>query len=279
MIEIRALRGADISFATSLTDVEEWGHQASDFERLIDLDPAGCFVAWENEERVGIATTISYDGFAFLGNVVVKKGKRGQNIGPALMHHALCYLEKRSMKTIELDGVMPAVAMYRSLGFRDKYRSLRLAREPADEHHGAAVESLSCPEPAATIASFDHQMTGIQRKRLIEKLVNEFPNGTFCIGERHLRAYATVRERANHTFAIGPIVAEGTVAFAELISGILLQYNTRTMTVGIPEVNTDGVKVLLQNGFTYCAPSMRMYRGSRINYEKHVYGIASADVG
>lgn len=266
-------------FAKSLTDVEEWGHQASDFERLIELDPAGCFVAWDKEERVGIATTISYNEFAFLGNVIVKKEKRGQNIGPALMHHALCYLERRSMKTIELDGVMPAVAMYRSLGFRDKYRSLRFMRKATDENHGTAGGSLSCPQPAVTIASFDHQMTGIQRTRLIANLVNDFPNSAFCIGERNLRAYAIVRERANHTFAIGPIVAEDTVVFAELISEILKRYRTRTMTVGIPEVNTDGVKVLLHNGFTYCAPSMRMYRGSRINYEKHVYGIASADIG
>ena len=277
MIEIRLLRPADIAFATSLTDVEEWGHMAADFERLIDLDPAGCFIAWENTERVGIATTISYDEFAFLGNVIVKKGKRGRNIGPALMEHALGYLEKRSTRTIELDGVMPAVAMYHYLGFKDKYQSLRFARRPKEKHHSAR-QLGSCPGPVA-ISLFDCEMTGIRRKRLIEKLTNEFPDSIFCIDGSHLRAYAIVRERANGTVAMGPIVAEDAVVFAELLSVILHRFSARTITIGIPEVNAEGVKVLLNNGFTDCAPSMRMYRGSIINYEEHVFGIASADVG
>jgi ribosomal protein S18 acetylase RimI-like enzyme len=278
VFEIRPLEHTDIDFAKSLTDIEGWGHRASDFRRLIELDPAGCFVAWENGERAGIATTASYDDYAFLGNVIVKKGKRGRNIGSLLMQHALRYLEERTVQTIELDGVMTAVAMYRSMGFCEKYRSLRLARKPISQYHGDR-RLMSCPDAAEAITVFDHERTGIHRQRLIEKLIREFRDQVFCLASPQLEAYAVVRERADQTVAIGPIIANDVHAFSDLLSGMIDRFGNRTMTVGIPEVNTDGVLVLLNDGFEHCAPSMRMYRGSRIDYERHVYGIVSADVG
>jgi GNAT superfamily N-acetyltransferase len=278
MLEIRSMRPADVTFAKSLTDYEAWGHERCDFERLLELDPLGCFVAWENDERVGIATTIRYNDYAFLGNIIVKQNKRGGIIGPYLMEHAVRYLVKSGAGTIELDGVLPAVAMYRHMGFEEKYRSLRLIRKPAGRHRGPPA-SKTCSESTQIVAEFDHNQTGIRRQHLIRKLVEEFPDRVFCLKVNGLKAYALARERATGVVSFGPVVAENLAAYSSLLSNMLTVFDDRTVTIGVPEVNNAGVEFLLRNGFVYRAHSMRMYRGARIEYERHIYGIVAADVG
>lgn len=278
MIQIAVMEYSDVEYAKSLTDIEQWGHQEDDFKRLLQLDPEGSFVAWQSDNRVGIATTVSYNGYAFLGNIIVDKKRRGKNIGPALMQHAVDYLDKKGIKTIELDGVLSAVAMYRHMGFRDKYRSLRLARNPTRSKSGPAVFS-QCGESAHMLAEFDYRKTGIQRKALISNLVQEFPAGTFCLTTPYLRAYTVIRERANGALAIGPSIAEDPAAFDAIMAGVVTVFGNRKMTVGVPETNTAAVESMLRYDFHYFPPSLRMYRGQRIAYENHIYGIVSADVG
>lgn len=277
MIQIKTMKHSDIEFAISLTDIEQWGHLEIDFRRLLHLDPKGCFAAWQDGNRVGIATTVSYGDYAFLGNIIVKKEKRGASIGPRLIQHAINYLDEKGIKTIELDGVFPAVAMYRYMGFRDKYRSLRLFHEP--DRSLASENTTSCAAPIDDLISFDHEQTGIQRSGMLHRLIQEFPNHTFCVDKERLQAYAIVRERATRTLAIGPLVAEGPNVCDILLSTILATFKNKCTTIGVPEINTSAVEILLRKGFRCGAPSMRMYRGPKIDYERHVYGIVSADVG
>jgi len=277
VIEIKKMEHSDIAFAKYLTDIEQWGHLENDFRRLLHLDPNGCFVAWQDDNRVGTVTTVSYGDYAFLGNIIVKEEHRGGIVGPRLMQHAIGYLDEKGIKTIELDGVFSAIAMYRYIGFRDKYRSLRLFREP--DRGFDAEYGTSCAASIDDLISFDHKQTGIERGGMLHNLLQEFPNHTFCVKEDRLQAYAIVRERATRTLAIGPLVAEGPNVCDILLSAILATFKNEYMTIGVPEINSAAIEIMLHKGFKRSPPSMRMYRGPRIDYERHVYGIISADVG
>jgi GNAT superfamily N-acetyltransferase len=278
MLEIRVMEHSDLEYATSLTDIEQWGHLKQDFSRLLQLDPAGCFVAWQGTDRAGIATTVSYNGHAFLGNIIVEKKRRGSIIGPALMQHAVYYLDKKGVKTIELDGVFSAIAMYRHMGFQDKYWSLRFIREPAQG--GQVPGKLSrCDGSVHEVAEFDYRQTNIQRQALISELVKDFPDHTFCLMTPHLRAYAVVRERANGVLAIGPLIAVDSTACDAMMAGVVSTFGNSRITIGVPGINTSAVQIMLQHDFYQCSPSLRMYRGQKLTYEDHIYGIVSADVG
>ena len=268
----------DVAYAKSLTDIEQWGHQEGDFMRLLELDPQGCFVAWYGDERAGIATTVSYGQYSFLGNIIVDKQRRGGNVGPALMQHAVDYLDGKGMKTIELDGVLSAVAMYRHMGFQEKYYSLRLVRQP-QRQHGTVTTVAQCKEPLPALVEFDYQETGIQRQALISGIAAEFPDGTLCVRTPRLEAYAVVRERAHGALAIGPLVAQHPDACNTMIHDIVSIFGHRELTIGVPGINKPAVEIMLQNDFRHSAPSLRMYRGEHISYEEHIYGIVSADVG
>ena len=278
MLRISVMECTDLEYAKSLTDIEQWGHLECDFRRLLEMDSQGCFVAWYGGTRAGIATTISYGQYAFLGNIIVEKERRGGGIGPALMEHAIDYLDGKGMKTIELDGVLPAIAMYRHSGFHEKYYSLQLVREPG--RRGKTHTAIArCAKPLSAIVEFDHQQTGIPRQDLISRIVAEFPDNTFCLSAPRLEAYAVVRERAHGAFAIGPFVAQEGDACHVMMRDIVSMFGDKMLTIGVPEINEAAVQIMLQHDFRHDTPSMRMYRGLNISYEEHVYGIVSADVG
>lgn len=51
------------------------------------------------------------------------------------------------------------------------------------------------------------------------------------------------------------------------------------MTVGVPETNRDAVRMLMNKGFNYVEPSLRMHLGEGRDYERNVYGIIAAEKG
>lgn len=279
MSEIKVMKDADIKFAKTLSEIEQWGHLRSDFERLCHLDPSGCFVAWEENERVGIVTSVTYQDHAFLGNLIVMKEKRSRGIGLMLMQHAIAHLDKRGVKTIELDGVFAAVSLYRRLGFRDKYLSLRFLRKATACPKDTAGAASACSEPPQSLALFDREKTGFNRGAFLKEIIKEHQDTTYCLTEGKLLAYAVTRERANGSIHIGPLVAENRMSSDSLLSMIIAREHQRILTIGVPEINRAAIEIVLRHGFEYCPPSLRMYRGLRIDYERHVYGIVSSDVG
>jgi ribosomal protein S18 acetylase RimI-like enzyme len=276
MLAISVMTETDISFATGLTTGEEWGYLEEDFRRLMYFEPQGCFVAWKSDKRVGVITTTTYEDYAFLGSLIVKKEERGRGIGKSLMKHAMNYLLGKGVKTLELDGDFLAVPWYRRLGFRDKYLSLRFKGEARG--YGNAGLSYS-PEMAEKIVHFDREKTGLSRERIIGKLLEEFGDSAHVIKRRRVAAYAIVRPRAGGELTVGPMVAENERVAELVFHSVIGKHSGKILYVGVPGTNRDAVRILLNAGFEYLEPSLRMYRGERKNYEGSIYAITSPEKG
>ena len=276
MTRISVMTDADARFATALATEEQWGYLQEDFQRLMHFEPQGCFVAWRNQERVGIASATSYRDYAFVGSLIVKKEERGRGIGEALLNCAVSYLLDRGAKTVELDGVFPAVSLYRRLGFKDKYLSLRLKGQGKQDRDDTSPYS---PDTVGEVVAFDNEKTGLSRERVLRKLLNEFADSVHLIADEAIRAYAIVRPREGGYFAIGPFVAEDSHAAGLLLTSIMAQHSGDVLAIGVPEVNRDAVGLLVDKGFNYVEPSLRMYLGQRRDYESNVYGILAAEKG
>jgi len=279
VIQIQEMSHEDVSFAKSLTDIEQWGHLEEDFHRFVDLNPAGCFVAWENRERVGIVTSMIHAEYAFLGNLIVRKDIRARGVGLLLMKQVIAGLDGKGVKTIELDGVFRAVETYRILGFRDKYLSLRFVR-PASQKQKIIREQRICgAEEICGILRFDRERVNVDRSMFLEHLLRHHPGTTYPIGRHGISAYAVIRTRATGVAHVGPLVADAAVSASLLLSCICAKHADVDLTIGVPSINTAALQVVLQHGFCHRPPSLRMYRGERVDYESKVYGIISADVG
>jgi ribosomal protein S18 acetylase RimI-like enzyme len=274
-IKILEMTPQDIPFALSLTDHEKWGHQEVDFRRRIDLDPRGSFVAILNDEKVGIISSVMHGKYAFLGNLIIRDGFRGEGIGEQLMKHSIHYLLDKKTTSIELDGVLSAVSLYRRLGFRDKYLSMRFMRTPDNSNPpSTTMEKVN----GKSIVAFDKRQTGLSRKNFLEGTMIDYPNCSFTIGNP-ISGYGMIKPRATGTYAIGPIIANDFRSAKILLNQILIKFGDKPLSIGVPEQNHKMSQLLVEKGFQYRQPSLRMFFGKRIDYEKHVYAILGPDVG
>jgi ribosomal protein S18 acetylase RimI-like enzyme len=274
MIKISVMTPDDLNFAVSMTDVEKWGYLKADFERLIYFDPEGCFIAREGDEKVGMVTTTSYNSYGFVGCLIVPKEFRGQGIGESLMKYAVGYLRAKGVGTIELDAVFPAVSMYKRLGFLDKYLSLRLLRKSGEiPRSPAPVVAKSVDD----IVKFDRNKSGLDRSKMLNKYHEQMPDYIYMQKQPSLYGYAIVRPCAGNLSTIGPMVCEDRGYAERLLSSIIVKHGEKPISIGVPETNRDAVDLFMKYDFQYRPPSLRMFLGEKFNYEKHIYGIFSAE--
>ena len=93
---------SDFQFATDLANTMNWNMTVEDFEFNSSLEPEGCFVAFEDSERVGIATCINFGTVGWFGNLIVEEEFRRKGAGRLLVKHAANYLQSKGAKTIGL---------------------------------------------------------------------------------------------------------------------------------------------------------------------------------
>ena len=280
MVRIRLMTEIDVAFAISLTDHEGWGNLPADFERLIALNPGGCFVACERDKPVGMISTTACGNYAFMGSLIVRPDYRRRGIGETLMRHALEYLDSQAVSCIELDATFPAAPLYRRLGFLDKYLSLRFKRNPgplaaAYTHPPRKTRAAPASE---TVSNLDARFTKLDRRAIMARFAGEFPD-SFYLDSASPRGYAFVYPRVGRRVAIGPMVAEDTITAGSLLDDVIGDYGNLEINIGVPQSNDGAVALLLSRGFVHKPPSLRMYHGLRRDYERFVFGIISPEKG
>jgi GNAT superfamily N-acetyltransferase len=277
MVHISPMRESNIPFAVSLTDHEHWGNLPADFSRMLGLNPQGCFVAWESDNPVGIIASCLYGDYAFLGDLIVSPDYRRKGIGDALMRHAIEHVRGRGVENIELDATFAGVPLYRRLGFRDKYLSLRFRRVGSRQGTAVRPQSASAIEE---IVSFDLRLTGLDRNTLLSRFMQEFKDSAYVARTSDmLTGYGFVYPRADGVCTIGPLVAESIEIAESLLAAVIIDFGHSPLTIGLLQPMHHFAEVLLRYHFEFRPPSLRMYLGKRLDYEKHIYGISSADKG
>src|SRR5689334_22523272 len=101
---IRLLDERDIPAAMRLKELARWNQTESDWRRLLQLEPRGCFGATLDGRLVGTTTAITYgDELAWIGMVLVDPEYRRRRIATRLMQAALDYLSGR-VALVKLDA-------------------------------------------------------------------------------------------------------------------------------------------------------------------------------
>src|SRR5258707_9241947 len=117
MIRIRTMTAADLPLGLRLCRSAGWNQTEADWQRFLDLQPDGCFVAEYNGTPAGTTTTCIFGSVAWIAMVLVEESARGRGIGTALLHHALEFLDDRGVATIRLDATPLGLSLYERLGF------------------------------------------------------------------------------------------------------------------------------------------------------------------
>ena len=261
-MQIRSMTPADFDFALDLTAAENWqGVTREAFAAAHEHDPQGCFVAEDNNRRIGICVATNYGEYGFLGNLIVVPDYRNLGHGRAIMQHAIAYLESRGCRNILLDGDLPAVPLYERLGFRKVCLSLRyLGRvEPGSPPTvRAMIES-----DLADVCALDLRAFNADRSFFLRYRLRHFARWCKVIESAgKIAGYIAARPGQNTT-AVGPWVVSGTtVDPLDLLHALALEGGDQQLRLGILETNRRAVGIMEALGSVKKqTPCWRMVRG------------------
>jgi ribosomal protein S18 acetylase RimI-like enzyme len=282
-LHLRALRPEDLPFGDSLCAIAGWNQTPRDWQRFLQMEPEGCFLAeWEGSP-VGTATTLRYGSeLAWIGMVLVHPEYRRRGIGRALLKHSIAWLQERHVRCIKLDATPAGKQVYDGLGFKSEWTLFRW------EHSGARAAKPTRaglrPWQAADLpaaASLDAAAFGVARERLTASLASQ--SRLALVFERapgQVDGYGFMRAGSRATY-LGPVVAASDEAGLELVAALLAETAGERVFWDIPEANTAAARWAREQGWIQQRMLTRMYLGENTfpGNPRQQFALAGPEVG
>ncbi len=192
---IRTLSMLDVPQANQLSNLAGWNQTKRDWQRILSLEPEGCFCIVMDGCVVATTTAIRYEGrLAWIGMVLTHPDYRRLGFARLLMEHALRWLHAQDIAIVKLDATDDGRTLYASLGFTDECAVERWIRPPGLSKHPVLVL------PCDPVFEMDRAAFGLSRIELLNLLREET-----CAGSPEL-GFAICREGALGSY-FGPCVA------------------------------------------------------------------------
>jgi predicted GNAT family acetyltransferase len=235
-----------------------WNQLEADWRRLLDLQPAGCFLAELDGVPVGTVTTCRFGSVAWIAMMLVDEAHRRRGIGKALMTRALEELDSQGVRSVRLDATPRGRPMYESLGFVEEAIFLRFRGllPPADGPPG--LPEVRSDEVLDGVIAVDREVTGTDRGRLLRRLAGEHPGALRVVEAGFLMARpgSTARQ-------IGPCIADER-AGPMLLADARSRYSGEAVLLDIPADNALASALVGSWGLRAERPLVRMGRGPRV---------------
>ena len=208
---IRLMQADDIDRAMSLKEAANWNQTRMDWERILRLEPTGCFVDAREGTLAGTTTVLRYENDqAWIGMVLVLPRFRRRGIATALMQHALAWVSARGIPVSRLDATLMGRPLYLRLGFKDEEVIERWER-PAEGDSPAAYPDRPSEFPSHLMEA-DRHAFGCNRSRLLRDLADD-PSVDLALGDSGF-AFSRPGSAARQ---IGPCVASRESAAESLL--------------------------------------------------------------
>jgi GNAT superfamily N-acetyltransferase len=277
-VQIRRLTTADVAAVLRLAHLAGWNQTARDIERLVALEPDGCFATCAGEQVVGTTTTTTYGSdLAWVGMVLVDPDYRRRGIATRLTEKALDYLRGRGVRTVKLDATPAGRPVYERLGFVVENALERWAATgPPPVHHRRGYPVGSWDQ----IAAIDRDVFGADRTALMQMVIADAGPPFVRSGRRAgVGGYAFARPGRRAAY-IGPVVAEDYGTAWSLLTAV--DADLRPAIIDIDPAFGEGAAVLLrERGFARQRELLRMRLGPGIRSRDspRVFAIAGPEVG
>ena len=247
---IRTMRRDELAFAATCTQGEDWASEdLTTLQGFHIVDPAGCLVAEVSGTLAGICIATHYGASGFIGELIVRPEQRGLGLGAALLNEGVRRLQQRGARTVYLDGVLQAVALYERNGFRKLTRSWRFSGQLTGQAHPQGIPMQSHHLPA--VFALDRQAFGADRRFFLGRRWSLFPElGRVLMQDSQVSGYILGR-RGPGWLSAGPWVVGQDVAQPErLLLSLSLESGETPITVGILDSNRSARALLESLGFT-----------------------------
>ena len=216
-VVIRLMQAEDIEGAMELKTIANWNQTRMDWERVLRLEPKGCFVDEREGVIAGTTTALRYQSeLAWIGMVLVLPAFRRTGIARGLMQHALNWLGECGITVTRLDATSMGHPLYRQLGFRDLGVIERWERPASGVYRGAVRNPTEELELSDSLLALDREACGYDRSALLRDLSSD--PSVECV--RSVRGFAFGRPGSAAWYA-GPCVARSEGDAESLLRSLL----------------------------------------------------------
>jgi hypothetical protein len=177
------------------------------------------------------------------------------------MKKAIKYLGESGVQSIRLDAVQRAVSLYRRLGFREEFRSLRY-RGVAQSGNGDLAVNMR-EAFLEEVFKLDEAYFGISRGVMLNRVYAEYPEHCFTVWEgSKIEGYIMAKE-GDPVNRVGPWICNPTRPehAGQLWNSLMHSFNGEEMWIGIPEENRTSVDIVEATGFIEHPSAIRMCLG------------------
>jgi GNAT superfamily N-acetyltransferase len=236
--EVRLLSVSDIPAGMRLKEAAGWNQTAADWQRVLALDPDGCFaIECDGEVRATTTAVCFGEELAWVGMVLTDAQYRGRGFARRLMEHALVYLRAKRVAWIKLDATDMGRPLYERLGFREEGGIERWIR-PA----GVVQRSIGTVGRFDFDAALDREAFGADRSGLLRVLAGIESDSVTGMG------FAMGRPGAKAVF-FGPCVARSVDTARELLAWFIEKHQQERVYWDILPANGDAVALAREFGF------------------------------
>src|SRR5258708_18710505 len=139
-----------------LKEAAGWNQTAADWQRVLALEPDGCFaIECDGQVRATRTAVCFGEELAWVGMVLTDAQYRGRGFARRLMEHTLAYVRGKRVAWIKLDATDMGRPLYERLGFDDEGTIERWIRQA-----GAVPASHGTVGPIDFDPALDRQAFG-----------------------------------------------------------------------------------------------------------------------
>jgi N-acetylglutamate synthase-like GNAT family acetyltransferase len=265
MFHVEKMKADDFPFAVQLANTMNWNMTVNDFRFMINLEPQGCFVQFHGKERVGIATTISFEKAGWFGNFILKEDTREKGAGTMLLKYSIDYLKSKGAETIGLYTYPQLVKFYQRFGFEPDadFSVLRgKAAFPAAQETLRQAERKDIPE----IVDLDCKCFGANRRKLLEPIFLNRKNFCYIITENKAITSFVFAKVYGEIAEVGPLICQANhqESAALLLKNVLNRLSSLSVFMYIPKKEKPLLVMLGEMGFEKDFRVVRMFMGPAI---------------
>ncbi len=267
MLTLRSFTVDDVPFGLRLTAQAGWNQTSDDWRRVVEMEPAGCFVGCWNGVAAATTTFCIFGDTAWIAMVLTDESFRGRGLATALIRRALEELESRGIATVRLDATALGRPVYERFGFAVDYEVTRFGTvaTPSD----AVAAEVDTPFKIRPLADgdwsaaldLDRRASRCDRRKLLQSLHDgERAWAYVADDERELQAFVFGRA-GGRADQIGPCIARRPEAAQAVIRRTIQSLVGRNLLIDVPDTNGPACENVRQFDFVPQRKFFRMTRG------------------
>ncbi|MEJ2251146.1 MAG: GNAT family N-acetyltransferase [Candidatus Lokiarchaeota archaeon] len=276
-MKIRPISFHELQFAYKLTQSENWDTSYYELKELFLTDPNGFFLCELKDKLIGIVSTVNFENFGFIGNLIVLSEYRKKGFGKKLLDHAINHLYSKT-KEIYLDAVPKYINLYKKFSFQPICRSLRFEGS-LERHKGFKNLKPMKDIKFKDLIQFDKKYFKANRSKLLKHRYNNFKENGNVIKEGNLIKGYLICIPKDDYFLIGPWIMDPDEKNGSSLLKSISYKSKKKFRLGVLENNCKALRILKENNFKQYSYSIRMGLGIKDIQSQAVYSLAGPDRG